>query len=83
MASSGSANAPLITIARFSDQLSVHLAASKLESEGVHVVVEDPPQTVGEPHHAELKVLKKDRAKAVAILETTPARESLVDEDES
>lgn len=73
-----SASDPLVVIARFSDQLSVHMAASKLESEGIRVFVIDPQQPIGGWHTAEIKVAEDDADKAREILRQTPARDQLI-----
>ena len=59
----------LVTIAKFPDPASAHIAALKLESEGIEAVVTVP---------ASLNVLADDEQAAIAILETTPARDCLI-----
>ena len=75
---SDSAPDSLVAIARFSDQVSVHMAASKLESEGIRAFVIDPQQPIGGWHTAEIKVAVEDVARAVGILKQTPARDQLI-----
>jgi hypothetical protein len=68
----------LVAIASFADEVSVHLAASKLESEGIRAVADDPQQPVGGLHTSVLRVLAEDVARAREILMETPARDQLI-----
>ena len=68
----------LVAIASFADEVSVHLAASKLESEGIRAIADDPQQPVGGLHTSVLRVLAEDVTRAREILRETPARDQLI-----
>jgi hypothetical protein len=68
----------LVTIARFRDEASAHMAASCLEAEGIESTVRDVVRSVGVKRPASLSVLADDVEVATAILKETPARASLV-----
>ena len=70
----------LVTIARFGDESHAHMAAGRLEAEGVDAVVMDvmPHRAVG-VRQATLAVPTADVQRSAAILRTTPAGPFLLD----
>ncbi len=71
----------VMVIARFGDESQARMAAARLDSEGIDVVVNDimPARALG-ARAATLGVLSDQVARAVAVLKATPARPFLLDE---
>jgi hypothetical protein len=68
----------LVIIAKFREEVSARMAASKLESEGIEAVITAPVRSAGARRSATLSVLAEDCKAAIASLENTPARTYLV-----
>ena len=71
----------LVPITTYNNELLVHMAASKLEAEGIRTVIEDHPRRAGAVRPARIKVFADDVPAAVAILRQTPARDYLLEEE--
>jgi len=72
-----------IVIAQFRDELRAHMAASRLDAEGIRAVVLDAlrPYALG-VRRAALAVADQDVPRAIAVLKTTPAAPYLVPDAE-
>ena len=68
-----------IPITQYRSELLVHLAASKLEAEGIRVFIEDHPGRAGAARPARINVLADEVPAAVSILMQTPARDYLLE----
>ena len=70
----------LVPITAYANELVVHMAASKLDGEGIRAVIEDHPRTAGRVRPARIKVFADDVPAAVSILMASPARTFVLDE---
>jgi len=68
-----------VPITQYRSELLVHMAASKLQAEGIRVFIEDHPRRAGAVRPARLNVLADEVPAAVSILMQTPAREYLLE----
>jgi hypothetical protein len=80
MGGEGARESGLVVIARFRDESQAHMAAAKLEAEGVAVLVSDvlPLRALG-ARSATLAVPAANVERAVQIARATPARAFLLD----
>lgn len=68
----------LVPITLYRSELEIHMAASKLEGEGIRATIEDHPRTGGGIRAARILVAADDAPAAIAILKQTPAHAFLV-----
>jgi hypothetical protein len=68
-----------VPITQYRSELLVHMAASKLEAEGIRVFIEDHPRRAGAVRPARINVLADEVPAAVSILMQTPARDYLLE----
>lgn len=68
----------LVPITLYRSELLVHMAASKLQGDGIRAFIEDHPRTAGGARTARILVCADEAEAAVAILKQTPAREFLL-----
>ena len=67
-----------IPIALFPDEITAHLASSKLEAEGIETILGNQLNPIGGNNSTGISVQSDDVKSAIAILTDTPAKRWLV-----
>jgi hypothetical protein len=69
-----------IAIAVFPDEITAHLASSKLEAEGIETILGNQLDPIGGSNSTGISVQSDDVKAAIAILTDSPAKRWLVDQ---